>query len=519
MHEEIKTPMDLIHILKRRRWSLIVPAAALFFCLAVIALALPPVYRASSTILIESQEIPRDYVVSTVTGYAEQRLHTITQRIMSATRLLEIIKQYDLYPEERRKLTSEEVVKEMRDDIVLDTIKGEVIDPRTGRPSEATIAFNLSYQGENPEVVQRISNVLASLYLEENLREREAKSLGATRFLEAEVEAVRAKLAEIDGRIALFKEGRLDALPELSQFNLQVLDRTERDIDQLLGQMRSLREREEYLQAQLGGLPPLEDNQDRLRLDQLRLQLIELQIRVSDEYPDVRRIKGEIARLEQTLGDGKGKKPEKAANPAYVNLAAQLAGVQSEIASLKEQLKGFYAKREEYRRRIENAPKVEEEYKALVSERNNFQLKFDDLTKKSMEAKVAQGLEKDRMGERFTLIEAARLPEKPVRPNRPLILLLGLILGLGAGSGLVALREFSDHSIRSAEVLARMTRLPVLASIPLIVTAADRLRHRRRTLFIRGALVLTALVAVLAFHLFVMDLDIVWAKVMRRLGI
>ena len=165
---------------------------------------------------------------------------------------------------------------------------------------------------------------------------------------------------------------------------------------------------------------------------------------------------------------------------------------------------------------MEASPRVEESFKALVAERNNTQLKFDDLMKKTMEAKTAQGLEKERMGERFTIIDPARLPEKPVKPNVPAILLIGLFLGVGVGVGTAALQEHNDLSIWDPKMLAAVTSLPVLVAIPEIITEKDilgRKKRRKTFLIIAVAVFVTGIVL---FHFFVMDFDIMWARIARK---
>ncbi|HAM51700.1 MAG TPA: chain-length determining protein, partial [Nitrospiraceae bacterium] len=162
-------------------------------------------------------------------------------------------------------------------------------------------------------------------------------------------------------------------------------------------------------------------------------------------------------------------------------------------------------------------PRVEEGYKNLMVERNNTQLKYDDLMKKYMEAKVAHGLEKEQMGERFTLIDPARIPEKPIRPNRPLILLIGLVLGIGAGIAAASLQEASDHSVHRSEDLAVAFPFPVLSEIPEIVTLEDELRKRKHLKALVGTAVLLPPVLLVIIHFFVMDLDVLWARVNRHL--
>jgi polysaccharide chain length determinant protein (PEP-CTERM system associated) len=403
-------------------------------------------------------------------------------------------------------------------DVKFDLISADVIDRRTGRPTVATIAFSLAYEGRNPAVVQQVANVLASLYLEENLRVREQQTEGATKFMAEERKSVEEQLAEVDKKIAEFKQGNLNTLPELSQYNIQTIDRIDQDIERFHSQLKELREKENYLHTQLASIPPDASNPDKDRLRELRVKLVNLESRFTDEYPDVKKTKAEIADLEKKIKTtGQNPIDSKPDNPAYVTLSAQLSGVRSEIDSVKRQIGSFEAKRDDYRRRISRSPRVEESYRALMSERNSLQAKYEDITKKSMEARTASGLEKGQMGERFTLIDAARLPEKPVFPNIPAILLIGLVLGIGAGVGSAALKEISDQSVRSAGALSSALGLPVLAVIPDILTKEDTAedKQQRKQILIGVAVVVVA--AILIFHFFVMDLDILWAKAMRRM--
>jgi succinoglycan biosynthesis transport protein ExoP len=523
MHKEANVRIeDVLKLMKRRRWSIVIPAIIVFLLAVIIAVAWDPVYRSTSTILIEEQEIPRDYVMATVTSYAEQRLQMINQRIMSSERLLEIIKRFNLYADKRNRLTMEEIVDDMRKtDIKFQTIMADVIDRRTGQKTEATIAFTLSYEGKNPQVVQQVASVLASLYLEENMRVVSQQTTGTTKFLEEEMKSVQAKLEAFEKKIAEFKEKNTRALPELLQFNLQALDWNDRNRDQMVDQLRTLREKEGYLQSELTMMSPDTINRDKDRLKELQIALVTLKTRYSDEYPDVVKTRAEIAGLEKKLQAQAATPPaadEKPDNPAYVTLSAQLASVRSEIKSAQRQIEDLDVKRSEFRQRLEMGPKVEEGYKNLMVERNNTQAKYDDLMKKYMEAKVAHGLEQEQMGERCTLIDPARLPEKPVRPNQPAILMIGLILGLGAGVGTASMQEAGDRSARTSEDLSQKFPFPVLSEIPEIVTLEDELQRKKRMrTILRTSAVLLAVFVVL-FHVFVMDLDVLWARIARRLA-
>ena len=523
MEPDARSLKDFIAILKRRKMSFIFPAALIILSAAALAVVLPPVYRSTSTILIEEQEIPADFVMATVTSFAEQRLQSIHQRIISTSRLLDIINRFKLYPELKGKMTTEQIVGRMRQSIKLETISAEVVDRRTGRPSSATIAFTLTYEDKGvPDKVQRVANVLASLFLEENLQVRERQTKETYQFLEDEMNKLRMQLDTIESKIASFKAVHIDELPELFQVNVQSMESTERSIERLNEQLRSLKEREGYLQTQLASLAPTDVlNQDRRRLRELQVQLANLLTRFTDVYPDVIHTREEIAKLEQKIASSENSQSEddgRPDNPAYVTLASQLASTQADIDSIKRQITDLQRKADEYRKRIEASPRVEESYKVMLIERNNTQAKYDDLARKYLEARVAHGLEKEQKGERFTMIDPARLPEKPHKPNRLAIIMIGLIMGVAAGVAMVSVREYTDTSVRSAEALAQVTRFPVLAGIPEIRTAVD-IRRRRRMRFIKiVALVLVCIGGVVVFHFWVMDVHIFWAKLMRRLA-
>lgn len=498
MDAEIMSLKDLKAVLSRRRWGLLLPMCAIFWVAVATAFLLPSIYRSMATILIEEQEIPANLVQTTVTTYAQQRLQNIYQRIISTSRLLEIIKSLHLYPELQDKVNADEIAARMREDIVLDFIKADVVDPKTGKASSATIAFTLAYEGKNPDQTQKVASVLTSLFLEENLKDRQKTVTEASGFLLDEVNRVKASMSEVDAKIAAFKEEHLNELPELLQVNMQSLQNVEVNSDRLSEQMRTLREREGYLESQLASIP--KQAMQKNRLEELRLQLANLETRASDKYPDVIAIKAEIEKLTAGNESVKEKTPD---NPAYVTLAAQLASVRSEIASVGKQIAANDQKLSRYRNSIETTPRVEETYKTLINERDNQLHKYNELMQKHMEAQVAQGLEKEQKGERFAVVEPALLPEKPDKPNRLAIILVGLVLSVGAGLGTVALMEFSDQSIRSAEVLATAVSFPVLGVIPEILHEREKVQTKKTNKLQLIALLVNlglAVVAILAVN-------------------
>ena len=519
MEEQILEIGDYVDILRRRRWSLVLPAFLVMVLVAAVAFSLPSIYKSSATILIEAQDIPADFVMTTVTGYAEQRIQSTQQRIMSSTKLMEIVNRFNLYREYLDRWTTEEVVDKMRQDIHLDLISADTIDRRTGRASVATIAFTLSYEGKQASTVQRVTDTLVSLFLSENLQVRQRQTSETTAFLEEEAQRVKSQLDDLEKKISAFKEIHINSLPEMIQVNIRSLDNYQSSVERIDEQARMLKEREGYLETQLASIPETE-NTEKQRLRQLELELVDLQTRFTEDYPDVKKMQREITELKRRMAE-KSVIPDsqKAApdNTAYITLASQLSSTRAEIKSMVQQKADLQSKVDMYGQRIENTPKIEQEYDNLVLDRKNTQAKYEDLLRKTMEANVAMGLEKEQKGERFTLIDPARLPEKPFKPNRLAIILIGAVLGVGAGVGFAALREFSDQAIHNPEGLASVSALPILVSIPNILTPMDR-RSRRFKRLVWGVATLVGIgVCVFAFHTLVMDLNVFWAKLMRKI--
>ena len=575
---------DLRHywrILMSRKHYFLGTALAIVLVAAVVALALPPIYESTATILIEEQQIPPDFVRSTVTGFADQRIQSLNQQILSRTRLLEIIRQFNLYPEMREKYTTEEIIEKMRDDIKVELISAEVTDQKKrGRKAQSegvTIAFTIAYRGRDPDVVQRVTSNLSSLYLQENLKIREQQAKSTTQFLETELKEIQERIKTLGQKITEFKSKHEGILPELQQFNLSQAERLEKEIDQLNVQIRAAEERKIYLEGQLATVKPdsplISSTGERVmdpysRLKVLQVALCDLQSRYADTHPDIQKVKREMAELQKLTGSGGGdpslkrqkltqlraelaqkqgrysdqhpeviklkkeiaeleKVPESTSasgpvsqpdNPAYVNLLTNIQAAANDIAALKRQRAELEAKLKTYRQRLELAPQVEQEYLALTRDYQNAHTKHQEIMNKILEARIAEGMEESQKAEKFTLIDPASYPEKPVSPKRGLIFLAGLILSLGGGLGMVALAENLDHSIKSADELAWLTGLPVLGSIARIITKEDVARERQRRRLIWSGVGVAFLAGLLIFHFFIMDLWILWATLSRLLG-
>ena len=519
MEEAYKIPMEeeplmslsgYLEILNRRKWWLIISMISIFLFSIVIALSMPITYKSMATILIEEQQIPSEYVKTTAT---RQRIQQIKQRIISTNRLLEIIDKFDLYKNLRTNRTTHNIIERMRSNIQLEPINADVMDQRLGRTVEATIAFSLSFQGnEEPKKIQRVTKELTELFLEENVHKRTKQSKETARFFEDELNKVKSSLDAQEARIARFREQHINALPELLQVNIQSLDSVKRNIEMLQGQLHGLKEREGYLQNQLINVSlNLEQQKDRERLDELKVELVNLKSRFTDEYPDVINTSAEIAKLEHQLANRKSNQlasQEATENPAYITMAAQLSSIRGDIQSTNQQIAAMMRRAGKYKKQIKETPRVEETYKALTIKRNNIQAKYDDLMQKLLDAQVSQGLESEQKGERFTIIDPPILPEKPFKSNHLAVIFVGVVLGFGSGVGFVALREIFDNSVHSARSLISATTFPVLATIPEIMLPQELAWKRKKNTLIVSVTIAVIVGGIIFFHVQAMKINV-----------
>jgi succinoglycan biosynthesis transport protein ExoP len=582
MEPEVKTFDDYLAILRRRKALLVTTSLVIFVISASFAFGLPPIYRSAATILIEQQSVPTDLVRSTVTSYADEQIEVISQRAMSTENLLEIIGKYGLYADELKRETTKAIITRMREeDIQRDVLSADVVDPRSGRPTTATIAFTISYDNKSPELAQKVANELTSLYLRENLRSRAERAADTSNFLAAEAQRMSKDIALLEAKLAAFKERNVGQLPELVELNLQLMDRTERELAGVDQQVRSLEERKIYLKSELAQLSPVGGMYsetgarilapaDRLRLLQteytrlsavyapdhpdlvkmrkeiaalkggvgdvehagetaaqleaLRAELRAARERYTADHPDVKRLERSIANLEKALAAGRSAPRKRAApvepdNPAYIQLQAQLQAAESDLRTLGDKRDELTKRIAAYELRLTQTPQVERQYRALSRDYENAVAKYQEIKAKEMEAELAQSLETERKGERFTLIEPPLLPEEPVSPNRLAILFLGVVLSFVGGLGAVATAEAADDSVRGSKGVTAVTGVPPLAAIPYIETRHERQQRLWRRASAAAVLVLGVVLAVAFVHWYIRPLDVAWFVALRRLGI
>jgi uncharacterized protein involved in exopolysaccharide biosynthesis len=570
----------LLSYWRRRKifWLIFVVALAATIALALL---LPPTFQSSATILIEQQEIPQDLVRSVITSFADQRVQVISQRVMTTQNLLSLVERYNLYPDIRAREPREVLLKKMREDIGMKLISADVIDPKSGRPTQATIAFSVSYQNSSPELALKVANELASLYLNENLTNRTELAEQTSAFFGEQSKAEAAHIAELDKALAEFKEKHHDELPEVAQLNIETLNRTDLDLREAQGHLDALESQIVLLQAQLAQIHPnsevFSDTGSRIygtedRLKQLKSQLAEYKARYAPghpdivatqravdgleqevesddgtadrlrelqearaelaadlkkytaEHPDVIRLKHRIESLEQAVAEADAagvtkietKHPD---NPVYVQVKGQLDATETERTAAIKRRDDLREKRDDYERRMTQSPEVERQYREMARDLESATLKYQEILSKQTEVQVSQNLESERKGEKFTMIEPPQPPEKPIKPNRIMILSVGLLASLALGVGAVVLLDALDASIRGPTDIRLLLQVPALASIPVIVTHQDRARRRLHTWLSWGGSVTATALAVAGVHFLYRPLDVLWAVLLRRLGV
>ncbi len=490
MHKNIS---GYIEVFLRRKWAFIPLAVAGAAIGGGLAVTLPAYYMSSTLVIIEEQQVPTAYVTPTDVTPVAQRINVIKQHILSRTKLEEIIKNFNLYdgskagsllsgliPWGNGALSNDEAIDRMREDIEFKVIGGE---PSYGgsQSNRKDVAFTISYTGRDPNTAMQVTNMLASLLIEENLKIREQYAEGTSEFLVNELEKAKTELSEQEAAIRKFKESRMGGLPEQLDANLRTLDRLQLELQSVSGTLKNAEDRKTLLEEQLGGglTSRGRGEADTLvgRLETLKSELNALRASYKDDYPDVALAMKQIAELEAELAQRKkegaklgGPGPEVINSETYVNLKT----VESQIETLGRREADIRKQIKDFERRVDLTPSNEQRLADLRRDYNMSLSNYQTLLEKKLNARLAENLEKKQKGERFRIIDSANLPEKPFKPNRFNVALSGLLAGLGAGAGLVFLIELMNPAFRKTEELTQAFQFTVLAAIPDFSVKAPR---------------------------------------------
>jgi len=566
--------LELKGIIRRRKKVFIWSSALIFFTCVVVAFVLPSIYKSEVMIVVENQEIPDEYVKSTITTFVSERLQLLTKKILSYPRLLEIIKTHQLYPE----LDSDgEMVEKMQKDIKLKTIDVSLRDRQSRGAGKATVAFTLSYEHKNADTAKTVADILANIFVQEDLKSRQKQAGTTTRFLEKELEGLRLVVQNNEEKISRFKAANIKQLPGSTAVFSQTIFRLEQDLDNIDSRIRTNQEKIIYLKSQIANIDPLVPiltengvvaNNPNNRLKYLRLQLIRRQAILSEKHPDLIRLKGEIEQLEalvgkketridqvnrlnwvekeiaelkatygdkhpdvirfskeadllrRQIGDPQKTKlleEEQSDNPGYMNIKAQIIVAESEIDALRADRIKVTRKLDEYQQRLESAPFIDEEYNSLTLDYENAKQKFNEASNKLHSARNAQEMDTSERGERFRIDYPANLPDKPDKPKRLLIILLGFVLGIGSGILIAALTEGLDASVKATDELESIAGVPVLATVSFFYSPKQKRQRRIKRLTLVATVMVIILSVSLMINWFVMPIGELWAKFEDRL--
>jgi len=500
---KVYKPEDVLQILKTRIWMLLVPFAIIAAATAVWVHRQPDQYRSETVILVVPQRVPESYVRSTVTTRIEDRLQSLVQQILSRTRLERIVNDFDLYAKERQTGIMEDVIERMRHDIGVEVLRGD--------------SFRISYVGDNPRMVMRVTERLASLFIEENLRDREVLADDTNQFLEAQLEDARRRLIEQEKKVETYRKTYAGQLPSQLDSNLQVLHGSETQLQSIAESMDRDRDRHLLLERQLaeleqqpddapaaptGGVPTPEQ-----QLAKLKDALATMQLRLKPDHPDIQRLSRGIRDLEQKIvadggtAEGGPSTRDVSRRKRIDDLHAELDMLDRQIAKKQGDEERLRDEMKIYRSRLEAVPTRESEMTEMNRDYETLQEMYRSLLSKKEESRIAANLERRQIGEQFKLLDPARIAEKPFSPNRMRLNLIGMGGGLAISLLLVGLLEYRDRSFKTDEEVTRVLSLPVLAVIPLMRTATEQkwaLRRRICVAFGFGATV-AACLAVVAY--------------------
>jgi len=462
---------------------------------------LPPRYKSSTLILVEQPTMPRDYVLPNIADNLQERLQSISEQILSRSRLLHIIEELNLYADDRIRRSPDEIVGEMRKDIQIELVRSA--DNRIN-------AFNVYYTARDPRTAQQVTSKLTNLFINENLEVRQRESEGNTRFLENQLESVRQNLEAQEEKIRQYKAQHIGELPSQLNSNLQILTGLQSQLQAESDALNTTRQQRVYLETLVNqyrtlqgpsksggpsdgmGLTALNE-----QLDKLKAQLRDLSSMYSDKYPEVRRVKDEIAKTEaqrnELLADLKsqaGKSQPDSAAPASAydskdpsllpQLQSQLQANQIEIRNREQAIASLTARINEYQGRLNQEPIREQQLADLTRGYEQTRASYDDLLKKKNDSAMATSMELLQQGERFRILDPPSLPVKPSFPNRLKFCAIGLAVGLALGAGVVWTAEMLDDRLYSEQEIRKLLPVSVISELPVIADPAEEQAFHRK---------------------------------------
>jgi len=457
---EMIKPEDVIDIVIRRRWYILTPLfLALIFGIYYAATA-PRIYEATTLVMVEPQQVPKEFVRSVVTDDAESMLNIISQQLTSRTYLERIVDDFNLVPKNRPDILIEDVIEAMKQKIKI----------RVKRDRRGTDTFSVSYQSTSPKRAMEITNALASNFIQANMIEREYQAADTNTFLEGELETVRKRLIEKEDELKEYRQRYMGELPEQLGSNLSVLQGLQNQLTAKEASLRDLKIRLAEVESQAAASS--EGVTDPNDIGSLKRKLDDLLMRYTENHPDVTRLKNRIEELEKLPADGTtGQISNRPFSYKKTELLRDKSALEFQIAQLQSQIRI-------YQLRVEETPKREQELISLRRDYDNVDNIYKSLLKRKLESEISISMERKQKGEKYRVIDLAQIPKRPIEPDLKRIFMLTLAAGFGLGCGLAFLLEFLDSSYRRPEKVEEDFKIPVIATIPAIYTVKTVFQKR-----------------------------------------
>jgi polysaccharide chain length determinant protein (PEP-CTERM system associated) len=485
------TSNEILRALGGHRWLLVLPFAIGLTGGVVVFKQMPVRYKSETLITVVPQRVPESYVKPTVSTRIEDRLPAISDQILSRSRLERIVTEFDLLREQRASMPLEDIVQAIRSDVHVEPV---------GRES-----FRVSFVNGDAKTAQKVTERLASLVIEENLRDREKFSDNTSQFLQSQLEDAKRRLEEQEKKLETYRKSYAGQLPTELTGNLQAIQNASTQLTQINAEINRARERRLLLQRQIAdaqapdpvfptvaGGPLPEDASAAQRLEAARTNLEAVKRHYTPEHPDVKALERQIADL-QVKAEQEAKLPPRAKPVSPAELARQkrlkdaqadMDMVDREIATNLGEAANLRRVIGEYQGKINAVPSRETDLVALMRDYETLKRSYEDLLAKQEDSKLAANLERRQISEQLRIVDAASFPERPSNQKQRLAALFGGgIGGLLLGVLMVSFLEYRDSSFKTEDDVARVLALPVLALIPVMDSGQQTLGNRKgRTL-------------------------------------
>jgi len=467
---------DYTTILKRRWWVIVLPMVIFSLVGIAVTFFLEPQYVSQTLVLIEQQKVPEDYVKPVVSEDLNSRLASMQEQILSRSRLQPIIERFNLYGSSHMGMDGR--IDKVRKDITIRPIQSEIAR------SNGLPGFFISFRANDPHTAQSVCSEITSLFLSQNLREREQSVEGTTDFLKGQLDDAKRNLDEQDAKLAEFQRNYLGKLPgdEATSMNMLMTMNTQLDAttqaiarmeqDKSYGESMLAQQVREWQTPQQQHAKP---QAQQAQLQQLQGEEADLSSRYTSDYPDVVAVRRKIKELQDEMAKTPASNSQASttvvpaasgSEPANIQqLRAQLRGLDLSISQKKHDQAKLQSGIGMYQDRIQASPGVQEEYKTLTRDYQTAQNFYDDLLRRLKQSEMASNLERRQQGEQFKVMDAPNLPEAPTFPNRAVFFAGGLFLGALLGFLITALLEYRNTEVRSERDIWAFTKLPTLGVI------------------------------------------------------